>query len=128
LTSQSNKSDLTIWAFALGYFLCYAPYSALTKMISQGSLPGMERPITGFEILPITGLASLVSMLTFLTVARLWKYAGTRVILGARVPVPSGWTFLSGVASAAIIMTTTLAYTFSGVSIVFMMLLMRGAS
>jgi hypothetical protein len=36
------------------------------------------------------------------------------------------WTFLSGLCTAAIIPTTTLAYTFSGVSIVFMMLLMRG--
>jgi len=45
---------------------------------------------------------------------------------GARVPRPSLPTALSGLCSAGIIATTTLAYTFEGVSIVFVMLLMRG--
>ncbi|MCA9528119.1 MAG: hypothetical protein KC549_17655, partial [Myxococcales bacterium] len=42
------------------------------------------------------------------------------------IPFPGRWTFLSGLCTAGIIATTTLAYTFEGVSIVFMMLLMRG--
>lgn len=65
-------------------------------------------------------------MFLFLTAKGWWSYAGTREVLGARVPFPGLWTFLSGLCSAAIIATTTLAYTFSGTSIVFMMLLMRG--
>lgn len=126
MTEGRRTHDLAIWGYALGYFLCYVPYSALTKLISQGKLPGMARSIAGFELLPITTMASLVSMMVFMTAAGLWKHAGRRRILGASVPFPGRWTFLSGIATAAVIGTTTLAYTFSGVSIVFMMLLMRG--
>ena len=107
-----------IWLYALGYFLCYAPYSALTKVVSKD--------VAGSELLPITTLASLAAMITFLTAAGWWRHAGHRRILGRQVPVPGVWTALSGLATAAIIATTTLAYTFDGVSIVLMMLLMRG--
>ncbi|WP_254614759.1 MULTISPECIES: hypothetical protein [unclassified Myxococcus] len=65
-------------------------------------------------------------MFVFLTLKRWWRFAGHRKVLGLRVPSPGPWTFLSGMCSAAIIGTTTLAYTLEGTSIVFMMLLMRG--
>jgi hypothetical protein len=126
MSGTSRARELAIWGYALGYFLCYAPYSALTKLISQGGLPGAARAVTGFELLPITTMASLVAMFAFMTLARFWKHAGRRTIFGVRVPFPGRWTFLSGLATAAVIGTTTLAYTFHGVSIVFMMLLMRG--
>ncbi len=124
--SSVRPRPLAIWGYAFGYFACYAPYSALTKALSQGELPGMREGLSGFSILPITTMASLVGMITFISAMGWWKYAGHREIFGKRLPVPSRWTFLSGLATAAIIATTTLAYTFSGVSIVFMMLLMRG--
>lgn len=107
-----------IWLYALGYFLCYAPYSALTKVVSKHT--------AGVELLPITTLASLAAMIVFLGATGWWRHAGRRTLLGVRVPVPGVWTGLSGLATAAIIATTTLAYTFDGVSIVLMMLLMRG--
>jgi len=124
--TSSEPNDLAIWAYAFGYFACYAPYSALAKALSQGRLWGMEQGISGFGLLPSTTLASLVGMVVFLTATGWWKYAGRRLVLGVRVPFPGPWTFVSGLCTAAIIGTTTLAYTFSGVSIVFMMLLMRG--
>jgi hypothetical protein len=117
---------LTIWAYAFGYFAAYAPYSALTKALSGGSLPGMTHGISGFTLLPVSTVASLVGMFVFLTLQRWWRYAQHREVLGLRVPVPGRWTLLSGLCSAAIIGTTTLAYTLPGASIVFMMLLMRG--
>lgn len=126
MSLRSRVRELSIWGYAFGYFACYAPYSALTKLLSRGEMPGMPRPLTGFELLPLTTFASLVAMLVFLTAARFWRYAGKREVFGVRVPFPSRWTFLSGLATAAVIGTTTLAYTFSGVSIVFMMVLMRG--
>ncbi len=118
-------SDLGIWGFAFGYFACYAPYSALTKALSKGLLPGMESAIPGFALLPSTTIASLVGMIAFLAIL-LGTGGRFRAAAGARAfPHPGTWTFLSGLCTAMIIGTTTLAYTFKE-SIVFMMLMMRG--
>lgn len=117
---RKEQKLLSIWWFAFGYFAAYVPYSALTKYLSK------TKGIAGFELLPITACASFVAMIAFLTGMGWWKYAGRKKILGLNVPWPGKWTFLSGVCSAAIIPTTTLAYTFGGISIVFMMLLLRG--
>jgi drug/metabolite transporter (DMT)-like permease len=95
----------------------------MTKAVTKGLLGG---GVSGFELLPITVLASLFGMFAFLTLMGWWKYATHRTLFGLSTPVPTRWTFLSGLCTATIIGTTTLAYTFSGVSIVFMMLLMRG--
>ena len=116
--------DHAIWWFAFGYFAAYVPYTALTKGVSSGRIGG--EPIPGVVLLPVSALASLVGMFIFLTAMRWWKYA-TRWQLGPlSLPRPTRYTLLSGVCTAGVIATTTLAYTFSGISIVFMMLLMRG--
>ena len=47
-------------------------------------------------------------------------------VLGITVPVPTRWTALSGVGTAFILFTVPLSYTFEGVSIPFMQLVMRG--
>jgi len=122
----AKHADHTIWLHALGYFLCYAPYSALTKIVSGGKLPGMARGLSGFEILPLSTCASLVGMFAYLTARGWWQYAGRRAIFGRELPSPGRYTLLSGLCTAAIIGTTTFAYTIEGASIVFMMLLMRG--
>lgn len=120
--STSTKQDPypSIWWFAFGYFACYAPYSALTKYLSK------YKGISGNELLPLTAFASLCGMFIFISAMGWWKHATHKTVLGRSIPVPGFWTFLSGIATAAVIPTTTLAYTFGGVSIVFMMLLMRG--
>lgn len=123
---EPRGAGLSIWYFAFGYFACYAPYSALTKAMSKGLLPGMKAPINGFTLLPVTVLSSIVGMFIFITVMGWWKYATQRTVGGLTLPSPSKYTFLSGLFTALIVATTTLAYTFKGVSIVFMMLLMRG--
>jgi hypothetical protein len=116
----TQKKFLSIWWFAFGYFACYAPYSALTKYLSK------YKGISGIELLPLTAIASMVMMFLFISAMGWWKYATHKKILGFDIPVPGIWTALSGLGTAAVIPTTTLAYTFTGVSIVFMMLLMRG--
>jgi hypothetical protein len=116
--------NYSIWGFAFGYFAAYVPYSALTKGVSSGYVGG--DPIPGVELLPITAIASLVGMLVFITVMRWWKYATVWQLGPLRLPRPTRWTLFSGVCTAGVIATTTLAYTFDGVSIVFMMLVMRG--
>lgn len=115
----------TIWWFAFGYFASYVPYSALTKLLSLGSIGG-SGSVSGFRILPASAITSMIGMFLFLTIARWWRFAGTRRIGRWDLPVPGRWTFLSGVMTAAIILTTTLAYAVPGASIVLMMLLMRG--
>ena len=65
-------------------------------------------------------------MYTFITAKGWWKYATHSRIFGISFPRPQWFTALSGVCTAGQIITTTLAYTFDGISIVFAMLLMRG--
>lgn len=118
---------INIWWMAFGYFACYWPYSALVKALSRGFLPGMgEEGVAGLTLQPVQVASSLVSMFLFITLIGWWKYPGKRNVLGAAIPSPGLLTGLSGICTAAVIVTTNLAYTFHGVSIVFVMLLMRG--
>ncbi|RKH61975.1 hypothetical protein [Corallococcus llansteffanensis] len=121
-----GKAAASIGWLAFGYFACYLPYSALTKALSLGALPGMTEGVPGFVLLPSTALASLVGMFLYLWRSDSFQYAGHRRIGRVVLPWPGRWTFLSGLCTTGIIATTTLAYTFDGTSIVFMMLLMRG--
>ncbi len=114
----------TVYWFAFGYFACYAPYSAMTKALSSG-LVG-DRNVTGLELLPLTTMASGVAMIAVLSMLGWWKYASKAKVFGREIPRPGLWTGLSGLATASIIVTTTLAYTFRNVSIPLVMLLMRG--
>jgi len=111
---------------ALGYFAFYIPYSALTKALSLGLLPGMSGPVSGFRILPATAIATSVVLLILVTAGGGWKHIQRRRILGLNVPVVPWRMAMSGVATAFIIGATTLNYTFEGISILFALLLMRG--
>jgi hypothetical protein len=122
----AGEKRFSVWFFAFGYFACYVPYSALTKAITKGTLPGQSEPIAGLSIVPLSVLASVVGMFVAFTWLGWWRYTVRSEVFGLRVPVPTRWTLLSGIATGAIVITTTLAYSFSGVSIPFMMLLMRG--
>jgi len=116
-----------IAALCFGYFAAYIPYSMLTKMQTRGLLEGMNgNGASGFIIQPVMVVASLIFMMTFITAKGWWKYATHSTIFGVSIPRPQWFTFISGVCTAGQIITTTLAYTFEGVSIVFAMLLMRG--
>jgi len=123
----NRMPDINIWGFAFGYFAAYVPYSLMTKLLSKGQLGAQTgQSLDGFSILPVTALATLLAMLVVITGLGWWKYATHSVVAGVRVPHPTKWTFLSGIATALIIGTTTLAYTFEGLSIIFAMVLMRG--
>lgn len=127
MDARTGKRDPSIWLFAFGYFAAYVPYSALTKAVSSGALSKLDgTPIPGAQLLAWSTLASLCGMFAFITGMGWWRHAGRRQILGRSMPCPNRWTFASGLCTAAIILTTTLAYTIPGASIVFMMLLMRG--
>lgn len=129
LTKSLGKqlAALGIAALCFGYFASYVPYSMMTKMITDGLFKGMDGVgFSGFEIQPAVAIGNLVAMTSFFTIIRWWKFATHTRVLGLSVPRPQWFTFISGLCTASQIITTTLAYTFSGISIVFAMLLMRG--
>ena len=126
-TFKQFLSDYSIWGFAFGYFACYIPYSLLTKIMSKGLLSSLDGTgLAGFSILPVTAIATLFTMIIVISILGWWKYAKHSTVFGVSVPHPTKWTLLSGIFTSLIIGTTTLAYTFEGVSIVLAMLLMRG--
>lgn len=125
MVDTSRRFSLGIWALALGYFTFYLPYIALIKIIILGLWPGGRQPASGFELLPSAIIATAIVMPLIITLLGWWKYAGRREFFGLRVPLPGRWLFLSGVGTALIIGTTTLAYTFKGVSIILALVVLR---
>lgn len=113
------------WATAL-YALSYLPYVILTRLMATQPSAALGRPLTGLEILPgmvtTAGIATYVAM-----VAMGWSRGVTRVRFGGlALPFAGRWTFWSGVFTALILVTVPLSYTFAGVSLPFIQLLMRG--
>lgn len=128
MLTEKRRYGLGIWALGLGYYLSYTPYSGLTKALSNGLLPGADGPVKGPVLLPVSAIATVIGMLGFITVMRWWKYAGRREFFGYQVPFPRRLTFLSGVCMATIMGTTTLAFSFAGLSIVLVLVLLRGGT
>lgn len=116
----------SIWWFAFGYFACYVPYSGLTKAISGGTWPAGSPGVPGNALLPLSSVAAVAVAFLFLSALRWWRYARQVRVGPFSLPAPRLATLLSGLCAAGIVTTTTLAYTFSGVSILLMMLCMRG--
>lgn len=121
---EETKSGPSVYWYAFGYFAAYSPYSALTKALSSGLIG--DRRVSGLALLPLTTMASAIAMIAVLSALGWWRFATHTQAFGRAIPRPGPWTALSGLATAAIIVTTTLAYTFEGVSIPLVMLLMRG--
>ena len=126
--SEKRRYNLEIWALGLGFYLFYTPYSGLTKALSTGLFTSTHGPVKGTVLLPVSAIATVVGMLGFITVRGWWKYAGRREFFGRQIPFPRKMTFLSGVCMATIMGTTTLAFTFGGLSIVLVLVLLRGGT
>jgi protein-tyrosine-phosphatase len=126
--NTKRRYGLEIWGLGLGFYLFYTPYSGLTKALSSGLLPGTGGPVRGTVLLPVSAIATVVGMLGFITAMRWWKYAGRREFFGISIPFPRRLTFLSGICMATIMGTTTLAFTFGGLSIVLVLVLLRGGT
>jgi len=125
---MQRRYDLGIWALGLGYYLFYTPYSGFTRALSTGLFPGLRGPLSGPTLLPVSAIATAICMLGFITVMGWWKYAGRREFFGISIPFPRPLTFLSGICMATIIGTTTLAFTFSGLSIVLVLIMLRAGT
>jgi protein-tyrosine-phosphatase len=128
MLSEKRRYNLAIWSLGLGYYLFYTPYSGLTKALSNGLLPGAIGRVEGAVLLPVSAIATVIGMFGFITARGWWKYAGRREFFGYQVPFPRRLTFLSGVCMATIMGTTTLAFSFAGLSIVLVLVLLRGGT
>ena len=122
----SRHFKLKIWGLALGYFIFYAPYSAVIKVTTSKLWPGLDSAVPGFQLLPAVVISTAIVLPLIITLLGWWKYAGRRQVFGLNIPFPDRLVFLSGLGTAIIIGTTTLTFTFTGVSIVFALVLMRG--
>lgn len=127
MKTLSEKKQLSIWILALGYFGFYVPYGAMTKALSNGLFSESGQSISGFQMLPSVVIATSITLAIISYFMGWYRFAGTVNFLGGNIPFATNkWTFFSGIATAFIIITTTLAYSFVGISIVFAALLMRG--
>jgi hypothetical protein len=109
-----------------GYFVSYIPYAMLVKALASGVTPLSTQPVNGFELMPAAVLGRLAAMILFLGLTGRWRHMRRSRIGHARIPVLGRETLVSGFFASLIIGSTTMNYTFSGVSILFMLLLMRG--
>jgi hypothetical protein len=117
--------SLAVWGLAAGYAAFYAPYSALLKVMSRGLAPGIDPPSSPLVALPAIGLSTAVAATIIVASLGWWRYCPRRSIGRFEAPWPSGRMLASGVATAAIIYTTSLLFMFRGVSIVLALVIMR---
>lgn len=125
-TPSRRHFKLRIWWLALGYFAFYTPYSFSTKFLTSKLWPGIDQQVSGFQLLPGVAIATALVLTAIITFKGWWSYFSCREIMGRKVPVPPPLVILSGIGTAIIIGTTTLSFTFTGISILFALLLMRG--
>jgi protein-tyrosine-phosphatase len=116
-SSSHRRFKLRIWWLALGYFAFYVPYSFLIKIVTSSFWPGLDETVSGYRLLPGVVVGTAIILPLIIAYQGWWKYVTGR---------PRGLVILSGLGTAIIIGTTTLAFSFDEVSIIFALLLMRG--
>lgn len=112
--AESNLPKRIIWAFALGYLLFYVAYSGLVKAVTAGAL-GAAAKASGLALLPVVIVTTIITLFLVITALGWWKHR----------PRIDRTLVVSGLGTAAIIATTTIAYSFDGVSIVLALILLR---
>ena len=85
--SQAREAP-SIWWWAFGYFACYVPYTALTKLLSssKGLIETGGTPVGSIEILPPSVMAAVATLIVFLLATDWWRKAGRRQVFGLRLP------------------------------------------
>lgn len=121
---NSRRSPIELVVFL--YFLAYLPNVVLTRVVTAMPLAALGRPLTGLETLPAALLFNLVMTYLFIWLSGWHRDAHGRSIAGWRIPCPTRATFVSGLGTGLVLFTVPLSFTFKGVSIPFIQLLMRG--
>lgn len=117
---------LPLESIVLLYFLSYLPNIVLTRLATSQVHPALGRPLTGLETLPATLTMNMLLTGLFIWLSGWHRDAHGRMLGLTRVPVPTRYTFVSGLGTALVLFTVPLSFTLTDVSIPFMQLLMRG--
>jgi protein-tyrosine-phosphatase len=123
--TRARTAGFGMLGLGIGYFLWYTPYSGLAKAMSSGLLSTTNGPVGGLVLLPAAALGTLVAMPLTLTILRWWHYARRARLGRLSMPVPGRATAMAAFWMSLIIATTTLNFTFPGVSILLVLVLMR---
>ncbi len=118
--------NLPLEFVVLLYLISYLPNVIVTKLVTSLPHAGLGRPLTGLETLPASLIVSLVLTYLFVWLSGWHRDANAVRAAGMRVPVPTKLTLLSGVGTSLVLFTVPLSFTFEGVSIPFIQLIMRG--
>lgn len=117
---------LSLEAWVGIYLLLYLPNVMVTRFITTNPHPGLGRPLTGLETLPASLIISTVLTYLFIGLSGWHRDANAVRMGGARIPIPTKFTLLSGIGTSLVLFTVPLSFTIPNVSIPFMQLLMRG--
>lgn len=120
------QSAMPLEGYVALYLLAYLPNVIMTKLVTSQPHAGLDRPLTGLETLPASLIISTVITYLFIWWSGWHRDANSVNVLGRRIPVPTKYTLLSGLGTALVLFTVPLSFTFQGVSIPFIQLLMRG--
>jgi len=112
--------------YVLLYFLTYLPNVIITKLVTSTPHPLLGRPLTGLETLPASLIISTLLTYLFIWLSGWHRDANGVILAGRRFPIPTRYTLMSGFGTALVLFTVPLSFTFEGVSIPFIQLLMRG--
>jgi drug/metabolite transporter (DMT)-like permease len=123
---MKGRLNLSLEGWVGLYLLLYLPNVMITRYVTTTPHPGLGRPLTGLETLPASLIFNWLITYAFIWLSG-WHRDASAVRLGPwRFPVPTWATFLSGIGTALVLFTVPLSFTFRGVSIPFIQLIMRG--
>jgi len=121
-----SRRSFPLEGYVLLYFLFYLPNVIITKLVTSLPHAALGRPLTGLETLPASLIINTAMTYIFIWWSGWHRDAHAVKIAGLRLPVPTRYTLMSGIGTALIVFTVPLSFTFKGVSIPFIQLLMRG--
>lgn len=123
---NGKASGFPLEGYVFLYLIFYLPNVIITKLVTSTPHPALGRPLTGLETLPASLIISTILTYIFIWWSGWHRDANGLKVLGCRVPIPTKYTFLSAIGTALVLFTVPLSFTFEGVSIPFIQLLMRG--
>jgi len=120
-----REGRLAIEPFILLYLLVWTAYMVLNRTLATSGLMGGGGPLSGLALLPASLIVNGGATYAFIGLSGWWRKSAA--IAGPLpLPRPNRWTALSGLGAGLLLIAVPLSFTFAGVSIPFVQLLMRG--